>query len=72
MNTTARVRRWDVYDIADELADVPGMLDRYVQHGSPDTLAQIYAALTDLEHRLWSAAERAGEVGPFPLYETKV
>lgn len=59
-----RVQRWDVYDIADELADLPAMLS-----GSPMMVADAYAVLEDLERRLWAAAERGGRVGPYPEYQ---
>lgn len=59
-----RVKRWDVYDIADELADVPSMVDAGWREYA-------LAVIKDLEQRLWAAAERGGNVGPYPGYEAR-
>ena len=60
--TTNEVQRWDIYDIADELADLPGLL-RQVR--SSDELAEVYDEVNDLVNRLWAAARVGGSVGPF-------
>lgn len=62
------VQRWDVYDIADELADLPGMVTRVRESASPFVSAwdEVYATLRELEQRLWEASKRAGVVGPYP------
>ena len=56
------VKRWDVYDVADELADVPGMLDRC-------QVTEAIDLIRDLERRLWAASLRDGQVGPWPDYD---
>lgn len=55
------VERWDVYDIADELADVPGMLSQL-------QFSEALDRIRDLERRLWAASKRGGTVGPWPEY----
>jgi hypothetical protein len=62
-----RVKRWDVYDIADELADVPGMLTQAID--DPRYIPEIQQKVYELEQRLWAAAERGGVVGPARLIE---
>lgn len=65
-----KVKRWDVYDIADQLADVPGLLEVVVRN-FPDAAGAveiITQAIKDLEQRLWRASERGGVVGPWPAY----
>jgi hypothetical protein len=72
MTINDRVKRWDVYDVADELADVPWMLQRLQTGGTyrlPGMVSEIRDKVEDLERRLWEAAERGGTVGPSPLYE---
>lgn len=71
MTDSHRVRRWDIYDIADELADVPWMLNRALYDSDePDYISASEAIqdVSDLLARLWLAAERGGEVGPSPDY----
>lgn len=65
------VQRWDVYDIADALADVPGMIHRVVNDQSAigETLRDVYDLLAYLENQLWEAANRGGRVGPWPEYK---
>ena len=62
------VMRWDVYDIADELADVPGMLQKAID--DERLIPEIAAAIKELEKRLWAASKRGGQVGPYPEYKT--
>lgn len=66
-----RVKRWDIYDIADELADVPGMISAVFDHPNElgTRLALAVVKIRDLERRLWQAAEQGGEVGPAPDYQ---
>ena len=59
---TTPVMRWDIYDIADELADLPGLLH---QVRSSDELAEVCDVVNDLVNRLWEAALVGGSVGPF-------
>ncbi|APQ42247.1 hypothetical protein PBI_MRMAGOO_165 [Mycobacterium phage MrMagoo] len=65
MENTKNVQRWDVYDIADELADVPGMLadaiddDRLIP-GIVDTIHK-------LTERLWDASRVGGVVVPVSI-----
>ncbi len=59
-------QRWDVYDIADELADVPWMLRRAID--DERVIPEIVEKIKDLERRLWDAAKRGGCVGPSPEY----
>ena len=56
-----RVQRWDVYDAADHIADIPGLiaLGRY---------AEAAEVAQEWERKLWLAAERGGIVGPYPEY----
>lgn len=61
-----RVQRWDVYDIADELADVPGMLREAIY--DPRIVSVVAEKVKQLEARLWAAADRGGKVGPAPEY----
>lgn len=60
--TTNEVQRWDIYDIADELADLPGLLSRV---RSSDELDEVCDEVNDLVNRLWAAALVGGSVGPF-------
>ena len=62
------VMRWDVYDIADELADVPGMLKNAID--DERLIPEIVAMIKGLEQRLWAASKRDGQVGPYPEYKT--
>ena len=62
------VMRWDVYDIADELADVPGMLKNAID--DERLIPEIVAMIKGLEQRLWAASQRDGQVGPYPEYKT--
>jgi hypothetical protein len=68
--STANVKRWDVYDIADRLADIPWMLAAVIagQATPGHTLQDIYGLLSELETELWQAADRGGSVGPYPDY----
>lgn len=59
-----RVKRWDVFDVADELADVPGIISR-------EGIAPAVEKVHELLDRLWEAAEREGSVGPWPDYQTR-
>lgn len=63
------VKRWDVYDIADELADVPGMLlntanSAFVTACAKRELYDVVDKVKDLTNRLWKASKVEGEVGP--------
>lgn len=60
------VLRWDIYDIADELADVPGQL---ADVRTSEGLYVIYQELNGLVRRLFDASMVAGSVGPWPDYE---
>ena len=60
------VLRWDIYDIADELADVPGQLATRM---TSDELYDICQELNGLVRRLFDASMVAGSVGPWPDYE---
>lgn len=66
---TTRVKRWDIYDIADELADVPGLLNRALT-GDRVAAVEVKDLAYELERKLWLAAERGGSVGPYPEYES--
>ncbi len=37
--------------------------------GDQGGMAEAIALVEDLERRLWAAAERAGQVGPWPEYK---
>lgn len=60
------VKRWDVYDIADELADVPGMLLDAID--DERLIPEIAEKVKGLEQRLWEASRHGGSVGPYPEY----
>ena len=62
------VQRWDVYDIADELADMAPLVRMGVD--DPRVLPEVIHLLEQLEARLWRASRRGGVVGPFPTYRT--
>jgi hypothetical protein len=66
---TRKVRRWDVYDVADQLADVGPALRRALQSGDFDEVLDISALADDLANNLWAASVRGGSIGPFPFYE---
>lgn len=61
------IKRYDIYDIADELADVPGMLA--VALDDERIIPEIMGVVRDLERRLWIASTRDGRVGPYPTYK---
>ncbi|OBJ40299.1 hypothetical protein A5630_25445 [Mycolicibacterium mucogenicum] len=67
---TATVKRWDIHDIADELADVPVLLraslDDFDTIGAK--LGEAARKIKDLERRLWLASAVGGCVGPAPEY----
>jgi hypothetical protein len=70
-----KIERWDVYDVADELADVAPVLQSLVAAPFPwnsfrDDILGVIADLKDLERRLWEAAKRGGSVGPYPEYSS--
>lgn len=54
-----RVQRWDIYDIADHLADLPAMIRRGGEHA--DRAARYAHRYADV---LFRAAERGGQVAP--------
>ncbi len=64
------VVRWDIYDIADELADLPGLVTQGID--DPRVLAEVHETLLRLEKRLWAASRIAGEVGCYPEYKREV
>ncbi len=66
---TRNVRRWDVYDAADQLADLGPALRRALQSGDFDEVLEISVLADDLANSLWAASVRGGQVGPFPFYE---
>ena len=59
--TTNEVKRWDIYDIADDLADLPWRLN---QVRSTDELDEVCDEVNALVKRLWAAALVGGPVGP--------
>lgn len=63
------VKRWDIYDIADELADLPYFVAKGID--DPRELPEVIEVLHDLEQRLWAASRRGGQVGPAPHYYQK-
>lgn len=60
------VKRWDIYDIADQLADLPGLVKQGID--DPRVLPEVHDVLIELEALLWAAAKRGGSVGPAPHY----
>lgn len=63
---TADIRRWDIYDVADSLADVPAMLWEAVHDHR--VIPEILELVRDLEDRLWVASTHGGCIGPAPTY----
>lgn len=63
------VKRWDIYDIADELADIPGMISLMAAGQTDLSLQDVCGLLQGLESRLWTAGLRGGSVGPWPDYK---
>lgn len=66
---TRRVARWDVYDVADELADIPGLLSIAID--DPRMIPSIAHDINRMVRRLWDASEIAGTVGPYHNYENE-
>ena len=66
------VKRWDIYDIADELADLVPMMTRVIQGNSAigESWEEIFKFVKGLEKRLWVAAERGGQVASYPEYRS--
>ncbi|AEK10051.1 hypothetical protein FDH96_gp116 [Mycobacterium phage Rey] len=62
MENTKNVQRWDVYDIADELADVPGMLGDAIDDDR--LIPGIVDTIHKLTQRLWAASRIGGVVVP--------
>lgn len=60
------VRRWDIYDIADNLADLPGLIDRNLNN--PFILKLIAVEITNTANQLFEASHKNGTVGPYPEY----
>lgn len=56
------IKRWDIYDIADELADVPCIIRQGID--DPRVLSEAMHDLEDLISRLWVAARVGGWVMP--------
>lgn len=56
-----RVQRWDVYDAADHIADIPGLI-------ASGQFALAIEVAQEWERKLWAAAQRGGTVGPAPYY----
>lgn len=55
------VQRWDVYDAADHIADIPWL----IAAGKLDEAAKV---AQEWQHKLFRAAEIKGPVGPYPEY----
>ena len=66
---TDAVKRWDVYDVADELADVPGMLREAIDDDR--LIPEIVEKIKGLEFRLWNAALIGGEVAAMTKFAGK-
>jgi hypothetical protein len=64
------VVRWDIFDIADELADLPGLVKQGVD--DPRVLLEVHDTLLRLEKLLWDASRIAGKVGCYPDYKQEV
>lgn len=56
------IKRWDIYDIADELADLPHLVQQGVD--DPRVLPEVVQDLTNLVNRLWEASKTGGWVMP--------
>lgn len=63
------VKRWDVYDAADHLDDVPWMLAKARREQDWELVAEVIQHVEDWTAFLWAASKRGGEVGPYPLYQ---
>jgi hypothetical protein len=61
------VQRWDIYDIADDLADVQSLLFEAVD--DVRVMPSLAHSLSQIENRLWAAVTRGGYVGPWPHYQ---
>jgi hypothetical protein len=63
----AEVQRWDIYDIADQLDDMP----YEILQACDDIrlLPEISAIIEALAARAWLASKRGGTVGPYPEYQ---
>jgi hypothetical protein len=61
------VARWDIYDAADSLDDIPGLIQECA--GDPDKLLAVARLVQMYAARLYRLSETGGNVGPFPTYE---
>jgi hypothetical protein len=65
--STADVKRWDIYDIADHLEDLPGMLSRATE-GQPwnRELEEAIGAVHYIALLAFQASTKGGSVAPWP------
>jgi len=61
------VARWDIYDAADSLDDIPALIQEYA--GDPDRLLAVARLVQMYAARLYRLSETGGKVGPSPTYE---
>ena len=61
------VARWDIYDAADSLDDIPCLIQEYA--GDPDKLLAVARLVQMYAARLYKLSETGGNVGPSPTYE---
>ena len=65
-----RIKRWDVYDVADELADIPWMLNDAID--DERLIPEIADMVERLANQLFEMAQVHGSVGPAPSYKREV
>lgn len=62
------VQRWDVYDAADHLDDLPAALYQAMRAQDWGEVEAIADALQEWTDRLWAMSAVGGRVGPYPFY----